>query len=133
MRRPFAGTGETVLIDQTGVNAGATVTVWSSSVGGTQYTDLQATDGTPIAGGVLTSDNDGSIGEFLGPDDNTDEMYFEAGAGRFLVHANDSLARVRALEQTVGDLAVTVQSLQQGGGGGGGGIPDGSVLDGGTV
>lgn len=134
MRRPFAGTAATVLVDETGTNGGAQVTAWTSPDGGSQITDLQATDGTPVVDGEITADNNGFIAEFLGPDDDTDSLYLDAGAGvRVLVQANDSLDRTRQLEQTVGDLLQTVQSLQQGGVGGGAGIPDGSVLDGGTV
>lgn len=105
-RRPFAGTGETVLIGAQGVEAGATVTAYGAEVGGSPVTDLQRPDGTPIPSGLLQADNDGRIAQFLGPPDDTGRLWLDAGKGRFLVVANDLDQQVAALQQTVAAIVI---------------------------
>ncbi|MGW3486568.1 glycerophosphodiester phosphodiesterase [Streptomyces sp. NPDC001054] len=57
------------------------VTCWSQAVGGIQYTDLTEIDGaTPIPQGTLTTDGQGAIPEFLGPD-GVAALYLDASNG----------------------------------------------------
>lgn len=61
---------------------GTSVTCWNAATGGTQHTDLTETDGTtPIPdNGTLTSNAQGAIPEFMGPDGVT-AMYLDANGG----------------------------------------------------
>jgi hypothetical protein len=59
-----------------GVAAGASITFWDESDGGTQYTDLLDASSAPVT--QVTSDEFGAIPEFSGPDDVTG-MWADAG------------------------------------------------------
>ncbi|NYV72994.1 SGNH/GDSL hydrolase family protein [Streptomyces sp. UH6] len=63
------------------LTAGVTVTAWDAATGGTQHTDLLGADGvSPILGGALTTDDDGAIPEFFGPD-GVSSLYLDANGG----------------------------------------------------
>ena len=86
MRHKFGGIADYVISLGAGnaatLQPGASVTCWNNAVGGTQYTDLTDIDGsTSIAAGVLTTNAQGAIPEFYGPDGVTD-LYFEVPGGQ---------------------------------------------------
>lgn len=84
----------------TGTNAGtvtfatgATVTFWSAEIGGTQYTNLLAGDGTTAIDHVVTGDGTtaaaGSIPAFYGPDDVWTMWASANGGSREMILATD--------------------------------------------
>lgn len=88
-------------------------TFWDSPILGTQYTDLTDLGGSPIES--ITSDSDGEIGQFYGPDDaNIRAMWIDASGGagpRRQIIAVDlgdemaaALAAIANLENTVDNL-----------------------------
>lgn len=94
--------------------------------GGTQYTDLTELDGsTPISGGIVTTDSNGAIPEFLGPD-NVTVLYADGNGGsgpRRAMVATDLGPQLIALDNQinqVGGLDDRVEILEASGGGGGG-------------
>jgi hypothetical protein len=77
-----------------------TVTCWNQPNGGTQYTDLTDTDGT-TAVTTLTTDANGSVPEFYGPDGVT-ALYLDANGG--------SGPRRRTLATGVSEAVSTLQT-----------------------
>lgn len=61
---------------------GAVVTVWTARTGGSQVTDLQTVDGSPIT--QVTADSAGFLA-FYGPDGLTDNLWLYSGSGSRLV------------------------------------------------
>lgn len=70
---------------QWGVAAGAAVTFWDDSDGGTQYTDLLDASSAPIT--QVTADEFGAIPEFSGPDGVTGMWADAGGANRAWIEA----------------------------------------------
>lgn len=105
-RHLFGGVADYVITVGTAnaatLQPGATVTCWNAAVGGVQYTDLTATDGTtPIAGGNLTADSAGAVPEFMGPD-GVRSIYLDANGG--------SGPRRRTIATDTGEGLTTVES-----------------------
>ncbi|MER7309938.1 SGNH/GDSL hydrolase family protein [Streptomyces griseoluteus] len=82
MRHSFGGSPADFAMEKVGntllLRPGAVGTVWSAATGGTQYTDLTDTLGTPIT--QVTAESDGSVA-FYGPDGVT-SVYVDFGWGR---------------------------------------------------
>lgn len=109
-RSEFGGTLADSVTNPAGdVQAAVSVTFWNAPTGGTQHTDLREIDGTTvIAGGIVTTDSDGAIRRFYGPDGVT-QMWAQAGSGtRRLARSLDSreqvfpTRRVRYVDQVAG-------------------------------
>lgn len=97
MRHLFGGTTSDYAMQQVGnqllLRPGATGTVWSAVVGGTQLTDLTDTSGVPITSVVAASDG---FVAFYGPEDAT-TVYLDFGLGRrYAMVASDIAAIVSA-------------------------------------
>lgn len=91
------------------LQVGVTVTCWNAISGGTQITDLTEPDGaTPIPSGQLTTDTNGSLPEFMGPDGVT-WVYLDASDG--------SGPRERAVATDIGPIATALEAQVNGGGG----------------
>lgn len=81
-RSQFGGSVADVVTNAAGdVQASVDVKFWDAPTAGTQYTDLLEIDGaTAIPGGVVTTDAEGFLRRFLGPDAVT-SMWAQAGTG----------------------------------------------------
>lgn len=96
--------------------SGVPVRIWSARHGGVRLLDLQLVDesGTPVAAvlnGILTSDSDGMIPAFAGPDNGPSTVWADHG------HSGTR-------------LALTADPKSTGGGGGGGGVSPGDLTAG---
>lgn len=118
MRHLFGGTTSDYAMQQVGnqllLRPGATGTVWTAVVGGTQLTDLTDTTGVPIASVIAASD--GSV-SFYGPEDVT-EAFIDFGFGRrYTLIASDIAstvsARLDGLVAAAADDAATKASAAQ--------------------
>ena len=78
------------------------VTFWDAPVGGTRVTDLVDASGTPIADGVVITNDEGALPQFYGPDGVT-LLYADAGGTRRAILAMD-----------VGSAVATAQAAQVG-------------------
>lgn len=107
-RHRFGGIADYVISKGTSdvatLEPATSVTCWNLASGGTQYTDLVQVDGvTPISGGTLTSDVNGAVPEFMGPN-GVREVYFDASGGggpRRRALATDVGTDLSTLESTV--------------------------------
>jgi hypothetical protein len=96
-----------------------TITFWSASTGGVQYTDLLDSAANPAAEITASDGTDGlpigTIPEFQGPDGDPygpAEMWADAGAGtRYKMTANDLGGSVTELQSTAADLTDTTTAL----------------------
>lgn len=84
------------------------VTFWSDPSTGTQYTDLLDLTNSAITG--VTSDADGALPQFYGPDGIT-VMWADASGSRRLIIATDLGTDVGTLQSTVATLQATVDTL----------------------
>lgn len=118
MRHLFGGTTSDYAMQQVGnqllLRPGATGTVWSAVVGGTQLTDLTDTSGVPITSVVAAAD--GSV-SFYGPEDAT-ECFIDFGFGRrYTLIASDIAstvsARLNSLVATAADDAAAKATAAQ--------------------
>ena len=112
----------------------APLTWWNTASGGTQYTDLTQLDGTtPLAGGIVTTDEHGAVPEFLGPDGVT-VLYADGSGGsgpRRAVVATDLGADIAVVSTEIytpgtglRDRMATAESNIASGGGGGSASPE---------
>ncbi len=109
-RRPYFGTATDYVIDAEGNplpgrdeqgQVLVSATVWDADSGGSQVTDLQNLDGSPVLDGLVVPDQSGRLPRLLGPDpDPAARLYLEfTGAGtRVLALATDLPDRLGALE-----------------------------------
>lgn len=113
------GADETSVDGQSGKRAliipSATLTFWNAQTGGTQYTDLLDSIGTPIT--QATADDEGEFPQIQGPDTTPDTWYMWAdgsgGAGpRRLVAATDIGDALNATNDSLVDLLSTVSTQQ---------------------
>jgi hypothetical protein len=85
-----------------------TVTFWNAVTGGSQYTDLLDTSSNPIA--WVTTDSNGAIPQFYGPDGVT-TAYADAGGGRRAMAAIDLGDDVAANQAVLDAMQTTVAAL----------------------
>jgi hypothetical protein len=107
-----AGPGDAAILA-----GGVTVTFFNAASGGTQYTDLLDSTGSPVSG-IVSGDGItlalGTIPQFQGPD-GVAELWADAGGGtRYILVAtdlSDLAADVDANTSAIGTLSTTVSAL----------------------
>jgi hypothetical protein len=124
------GYGETAIAAETGLSGrvaialgGVNVQFWSAATGGTQYTDLQNAEGTPVSE-IQTSPGTadyplGVLPQFYGPD-GVPSMYAQPGSGpRLRVTAVDSynyfaddIGDVASLQSAMDALGTRVDTVE---------------------
>lgn len=92
----YGGTAAEAAEDASGARLPrATGTVWDGPTdGASRISDLQALDGSPVT--QLTSDDQGMVPSFYGPDGGPERLYVDFGGGRVAVPATDVGDRLRA-------------------------------------
>lgn len=94
--------------NQTLLVPSAVVSFWSAASGGTQYSDLLDLSSSSIT--AVTSDSNGALPQFYGPDGIT-LMFADAGGDRRAVVAVDSGADIAANAAAVAAVSATVSGL----------------------